>query len=88
LAIGRWACTPEGLLETGKDGSADGEADSEALTESDGDADTARQTRDGMAKGRGDGRLKITMRPSGAYLPPRLPHSSCLARLGHWVLWV
>ena len=41
--IGRWGCTPEGLLETGKDGSADGEADSEALAESDGDADSARQ---------------------------------------------
>jgi hypothetical protein len=44
--IGRWGCTPEGLLETDKDGSADGEADSEALTESDGDADPARQAKD------------------------------------------
>ena len=46
MDIGRWGCTPEGLLETDKDGSADSEADSEALTESDGDADTARQAKD------------------------------------------
>ena len=45
MATGRWGCTPEGLLETAKDGSADGQADSEALAEFDGDADPAKQAK-------------------------------------------
>ena len=43
LAIGRWACTPDGMLETGKEGSSDGEDDSGSLSESDGDADPETQ---------------------------------------------